>query len=79
MQHKTPQIRIRARIFTKPLFTQSTGKSIENRGSCTILGSKMWQKRALSVTFTSRSGVLTHVCRHRICLIYCLLGEINVG
>lgn len=40
MQHKTSRNRIRARNFTKQLFAQSTGKSIETKGSCTFLGPK---------------------------------------
>jgi len=32
LRHKTPQNRIRARNFTKPLFAQSIGKLVENWG-----------------------------------------------
>ena len=57
IQHKTPQIRIRARNFTKQLFVQSTGESIGTRGSC--MSFDVWESSNLmhSVPFP-RFGIV---------------------
>ena len=78
LRHKTPQNRIRARNFTKPLFAQSIGKLVENWGLGAFFVAFQQEKSHTTETISCCSDTETAPRKSHNLLLYRELSRLSL-